>query len=63
MEPVLENRIEMMDKILPHLQSPVLEMSTNDDIGFPVMDTRLSYAEFIAILSRFAENIRLEFTD
>ena len=63
MEPVLENRIEMMDKILPHLQSFIHEMSTNDDIELPVMDTRLSYAEFIAILSRFAENIRLEFTD
>ena len=63
MEPVLENRIEMLDKILPHLQSFVLEMSINDDIEFPVMNTQLSYAEFIAILSRFAENIRLEFAD
>jgi len=63
MEPVLENRIAMLDKILPHLQSLVLEMSINDDIEFPVMNTRLSYAEFIAILSRFAVDIRLEFAN
>jgi len=68
LEPVLENRIEMMQKTLPHLQSLVLELSIYDYIEFPIIhtplvNTRLPYADFITIISRFVENIRAELAD